>query len=206
MQYSIVITYLSIRKVLYNFGVVLTVSVLNRYYIFFNYISNAFRQNKHMLLVTRRKKRRKLTKRKQLTPMIRRSLLLEPPAKRNVQDASVGSKTSFKTNTCLNVRDARCKIFVTNQTRHLTTCKGPQPGKAKVKCPICPDMVHPNALIRHLVTRHPDEAERYRTRPADAKTRSQKIKNRKRFYDAHPEKVNHWPLVNHKRFLFFVYV
>ena len=84
----------------------------------------------------------------------------------------------------------RCSKYVTNKALHLTTCKGPTPAKvAKVKCPICPDMVHPQGWLRHIKLRHPDQAEKYRTRPADSKNRTEKVKNRKRFYEAHPEKV-----------------
>jgi hypothetical protein len=84
----------------------------------------------------------------------------------------------------------KCFNYTTNKPRHLTTCKGPAPDKVpKVKCPICPDMVHPQAWLRHIKLRHPEQAEKYRTRPADSKNRSEKRRNRKRFYEAHPDKV-----------------
>ena len=84
----------------------------------------------------------------------------------------------------------KCQLFVTNYTRHTSTCKGPKQDKVeKVQCPICPDKVHPSGLLRHIASFHPDQVEKYRTRPADSKNRSEKIRNRKRFYDAHPEKV-----------------
>ena len=84
----------------------------------------------------------------------------------------------------------KCKLFVTNYTRHTATCKGPKQDKvAKVQCPICPEKVHPQGLLRHINSFHPDQVENYRTRPADAKNRSEKRANRKQFYDAHPEKV-----------------
>jgi hypothetical protein len=95
----------------------------------------------------------------------------------------------------------RCKLFVTNYTRHTSTCKGPKQDKVeKVKCPICPDKVHPQGLLRHIVSFHPDQAEKYRTRPADSKNRSEKRANRKRFYDAHPEKV-----INYRNFNILLY-
>ena len=109
-----------------------------------------------------------------------------PRCKRWVKDI-VKNNHMFKCKRC-----PRCKIYTTNLTRHLTICKGKAGNVAKVKCPICPDMLHPNGWLRHIVLRHPDQAEHYRSRPADAKNRSEKRKNRKRFYDAHPEKVHDW--------------
>jgi len=87
----------------------------------------------------------------------------------------------------------RCDTYVTNKGRHQKSCKGPEqpePKSEKVPCPICTESVHPCALIRHLKRRHPEQVEHHRKRTASGKTPKEKRQNRKRFREAHPEKVN----------------
>ena len=73
--------------------------------------------------------------------------------------------------------------------RHLATCKAEEPKAPKVPCPECNILLHPCGLLRHVSTAHPNEVEKHRQRPADSKNRSEKRDNRRRFYEAHPEKV-----------------
>lgn len=86
----------------------------------------------------------------------------------------------------------RCSTFVTNKNRHLRNCKGEEAKASKVNCPLCPVLIHPNGYLRHISTAHPSHLEKYRKRAKQAKTLSEKRQARKRFYEAHPEKVFHF--------------
>jgi hypothetical protein len=50
-------------------------------------------------------------------------------------------------------------------------------------------MIHPNGYLRHISTYHPSQIEKYRKRAKQAQTPEEKEEARKRFYEAHPEKV-----------------
>jgi hypothetical protein len=86
----------------------------------------------------------------------------------------------------------KCDEYVTNKPRHIKSCKGPRdktPKAEKVQCPVCEELVHPSAMIRHLGRKHPSEVEKYRKRTKNSKDTKEKRANRKRFRAAHPEVV-----------------
>ncbi len=77
----------------------------------------------------------------------------------------------------------RCGRYVTQIKTHLGLCDGPKQSRhAKVKCPGCPVLYHPQGLYRHIQKEHPDEYQ---------KTLKAKLKRAKRSQQQYSEKVFH---------------